>query len=55
MTGIRFTHVLHKGASEILTAVLGGELQVSHATAAGSLRNHPRARCDERESRPQPA
>jgi tripartite-type tricarboxylate transporter receptor subunit TctC len=44
MTGTRFTHVPYKGASEILTAVLGGELQVSFisATAAGSLRNRIR-------------
>ena len=41
MTGARFAHVPYKGASEILTAVLGGELQVSFvsSTAAGSLRN----------------
>ncbi len=44
MTGTRFTHVPYKGASEILTAVLGGELQVSFisATSAGSLRNRIR-------------
>ncbi len=41
MTGARFAHVPYKGASEILTAVLGGELQVSFisSTAAGTLRN----------------
>ena len=41
MTGTRFTHVPYKGASEILTAVLGGELQSSFisVTGAGSLRN----------------
>ena len=44
MTGTRFTHVPYKGASEILTAVLSGELQVSFisATSAGSLRNRIR-------------
>jgi tripartite-type tricarboxylate transporter receptor subunit TctC len=41
MTGARFTHVPYKGANEILTAVLGGELQVSFisSTAAGALRS----------------
>jgi tripartite-type tricarboxylate transporter receptor subunit TctC len=41
MTGTRFAHVPYKGANEILTAVLGGELQVSFisSTAAGALRN----------------
>jgi tripartite-type tricarboxylate transporter receptor subunit TctC len=41
MTGTRFTHVPYKGASEILTAVLGGELNVSFisVTSAGSMRN----------------
>jgi tripartite-type tricarboxylate transporter receptor subunit TctC len=44
MTGTRFTHVPYKGASEILTAVLGGELNVSFisATSAGSMRNRLR-------------
>jgi tripartite-type tricarboxylate transporter receptor subunit TctC len=44
MTGTRFTHVPYKGASEILTAVLGGELQSSFisVTGAGSLRNRIR-------------
>jgi tripartite-type tricarboxylate transporter receptor subunit TctC len=41
MTGARFAHVPYKGANEILTAVLGGELQVSFisSTAAAALRN----------------
>jgi tripartite-type tricarboxylate transporter receptor subunit TctC len=41
ITGTRFVHVPYKGASEILTAVLSGELQTSFisATSAGSLRN----------------
>ena len=44
MTGTRLNHVPYKGASEILTAVLAGELQVSYvsATSAGSLRNRIR-------------
>jgi len=44
MTGTRFTHVPYKGASEILTAVISGELQTSFisATSAGSLRNRIR-------------
>jgi tripartite-type tricarboxylate transporter receptor subunit TctC len=44
MTGTRFTHVPYKGASEILTAVLSGELQTSFisVTGAGSLRNRIR-------------
>jgi tripartite-type tricarboxylate transporter receptor subunit TctC len=44
MTGTRFTHVPYKGASEILTAVLSGELQTSFisATSAGSLRSRLR-------------
>jgi tripartite-type tricarboxylate transporter receptor subunit TctC len=41
MTGASFAHVPYKGASEILTAVISGELQISFvsATAAGALRN----------------
>lgn len=41
MTGTKFAHVPYKGASEILTAVISGELQISFvsATAAGALRN----------------
>jgi tripartite-type tricarboxylate transporter receptor subunit TctC len=41
MTGTRFAHVPYKGASEILTAIVGGELQVSFisSTSAASLRN----------------
>ncbi|MEO7729038.1 MAG: tripartite tricarboxylate transporter substrate-binding protein [Burkholderiales bacterium] len=44
MTGTRFTHVPYKGASEILTAVVSGELQTSFisVTAAGSLRSRIR-------------
>jgi len=41
MTGASFAHVPYKGANEILTAVISGELQISFvsATAAGALRN----------------
>ena len=41
MTGASFEHVPYKGANEILTAVISGELQISFvsATAAGALRN----------------
>jgi tripartite-type tricarboxylate transporter receptor subunit TctC len=41
MTGIRLAHVPYKGANEILTAVISGELQISFvsATAASALRN----------------
>jgi tripartite-type tricarboxylate transporter receptor subunit TctC len=40
MTATRLTHVPYKGATEIMTAVLGGELQMSFisSTAAGGLR-----------------
>ena len=41
MTGAVFTHVPYKGGNEILTAVLGGELQFGFvsSTTAGTLRN----------------
>ena len=41
MTGAVFTHVPYKGGNEILTAVLGGELQFGFlsSTPAGTLRN----------------
>jgi len=41
MTGAVFTHVPYKGGAEILTAVLGGELQFGFvsSTTAGTLRN----------------
>ncbi|MCX7135465.1 MAG: tripartite tricarboxylate transporter substrate binding protein [Proteobacteria bacterium] len=41
MTGASFAHVPYKGANEILTAVISGELQISFvsATAEGALRN----------------
>ena len=44
MTGAVFTHVPYKGGNEILTAVLGGELQFGFvsSTTAGTLRNRTR-------------
>jgi tripartite-type tricarboxylate transporter receptor subunit TctC len=44
MTGAVFTHVPYKGGNEILTAVLGGELQLGFvsSTTAGTLRNGTR-------------
>jgi tripartite-type tricarboxylate transporter receptor subunit TctC len=44
MTGAVFTHVPYKGGNEILTAVLGGELQFGFvsSTTAGTLRNRIR-------------
>ena len=41
LTGAAFTHVPYKGGAEILTAVLGGELQFGFvsSTTAGTLRN----------------
>ena len=41
MTGAVFTHVPYKGGAEILTAVVGGELQFGFvsSTTAGTLRN----------------
>jgi tripartite-type tricarboxylate transporter receptor subunit TctC len=44
MTGAVFTHVPYKGGAEILTAVLGGELQfgIMSSTTAGTLRNRVR-------------
>jgi tripartite-type tricarboxylate transporter receptor subunit TctC len=44
MTGAVFTHVPYKGGNEILTAVLGGELQLGFvsSTTAGTLRNRTR-------------
>jgi tripartite-type tricarboxylate transporter receptor subunit TctC len=41
MTGAVFTHVPYKGGSEILTAVLAGEVQIAFvsSTTAGTLRN----------------
>ncbi len=40
MTGAAFTHVPYKGGNEILTAVLGGEVQIGFvsSTTAGTLR-----------------
>ena len=44
MTGTRFTHIPYKGATEILTSVVSGELQTSFisVTAAGTLRSRIR-------------
>lgn len=44
MTGVSFTHVPYKGGGEILTALLGGELQFGFvsSTTAGTLRNRTR-------------
>ena len=44
MAGVSFTHVPYKGGGEILTALLGGELQFGFvsSTTAGTLRNRTR-------------
>ena len=44
MTGAVLTHVPYKGGNEILTAILGGELQLGFvsSTTAGTLRNRTR-------------
>jgi tripartite-type tricarboxylate transporter receptor subunit TctC len=44
MTGVVLTHVPYKGGNEILTAVLGGEVQLGFvsSTTAGTLRNRTR-------------